>query len=180
MRWSPRKHTRRRDASGSDVAVDPGALFECIPTLARGWPHHCASREKRPKNPRCETGIDHSGIFSSETSDGLRRLGISAGQACGGYWRQEAPPFGPVGWQINSVRGCSCRAFISCGWHDTVALTHGVGSAWASPSRSTTPTAPMIAISAAAVISTRCVNFLIISSSLRMLRAFRRRTFRNS
>jgi hypothetical protein len=58
--------------------------------------------------------------------------------------------------------------FISCSWHDVVvALTHKLGSAWASPNRSTPPTAPMIAISAAPEISTRCVNFLIISSSLR-------------
>jgi hypothetical protein len=62
MHWPPRKHTRRKDASASEVAVDLGALFDGVPTQAEGWPQHCASREKRPKNPRCETGIDHSGI----------------------------------------------------------------------------------------------------------------------
>jgi hypothetical protein len=52
--------------------------------------------------------------------------------------------------------------FVTCGWHKFVTLTHGVGSAWASPSRSTPPRALTIASPAAPEISARCMNFLII------------------
>jgi hypothetical protein len=84
-----------------------------------------------------------------------------AGQAlCGTTRLQRTPAFGPAGWQTTATRVCGP---VSCaGWHSPAALTQVVGSAWASPTRLTPPTAPMIAISAAPKMSTRCVNFLII------------------